>query len=887
MFNLLINIFVINLFLCIPFDKHDKIIISLIANKENIKKTNDIINSIIEQNVNNTLYEILLILSLKEFQNQEDLPKEFKLLEKSEKLNILFIKEKATYRIRTLITMQKYQNNSILLINNECLLPEGWLEMFINDHLKYPNDAIAATIQYYFGNSCKVKELSEGFIGKKYGKFNHVTEMIFNFAIFNSDLGGILLPKNFFQTVLYYDKDLFLRSNVSEEFWQSAFIIMEDKILRQSSKIFDYTKYLINDINYSEFHQNKLLLVEQEKLNFLKEFPNFFEFIKKRQKKIIVSLTSYPARFLYLQDLMGFIRNQTFQINKIILSLYREDMKYYNLSIDDIEIIITDKNLKPHLKYYYVMSLYRDYAIITLDDDLGYSRDTFKSLFNAYVENPNVICGRRSHLMTYKINGELRGYFEWKFQQKLINETNFNLILTNCGGSIFPPDILNINENFLPIINETITCDDLTLKYFANLKAIPHKWVFNTRLMGYKKLISPNSSTLFEINHINNDICINKLNIMINEINIKNLCVQYKGISSGAIIYLFDIHNRKIINNILNFDLYAYSYCPIDDLINFTIYFDNYESNCYIKQNKLPSSIIYNKSNNLAIATCYMKEFGNNPKIIDFDYFPFAVSKEHIIIKLFNYRKYLTNIFKDFICEKSNNKCILFIISLQKINIDTFSLFINNNFYSCKVHKTHHSILDEIPKINKLKCYKTVDFSNKTNIFISGVPTTIDVKNETIYNNNLIPSQFIISRIVVDNENKTNKIIIIGKMVDNLKNDLYNFSLKVLYPKATLDCYFKPNYKTIRSKIYCNNDLDIDNNSKILIENQIIYSMLNKEEILLINEETLIKLKHNEQIKIIEAHNKLLKKEKHKYLLIKINIILIILILVKKSNKET
>ena len=57
-----------------------------------------------------------------------------------------------------------------------------------------------------------------------------------------------------------------------------------------------------------------------------------------------------------------------------------------------------------------------------------------------------------------------------------LNNTN---ALTNGAGSIFPPDIFNIKDDFLPIINETITCDDLTLKYFATIKAIPHKWIVN------------------------------------------------------------------------------------------------------------------------------------------------------------------------------------------------------------------------------------------------------------------------------------------------------------------------------------------------------------------------------------------------------------------------
>ena len=129
------------------------------------------------------------------------------------------------------------------------------------------------------------------------------------------------------------------------------------------------------------------------------------------------------------------------------------------------------------------MKLFRNYAIVTLDDDIGYSNDTFESLFNAYIENPNLISGRRTHLMKYKNNGELKGYFKQSFQQKSIKEPNFKLLLTNVGGTIFPPDILNINDELLPIINETITFDDLTLKHFANTKGIPSKWVVNEHIL--------------------------------------------------------------------------------------------------------------------------------------------------------------------------------------------------------------------------------------------------------------------------------------------------------------------------------------------------------------------------------------------------------------------
>ena len=41
---------------------------------------------------------------------------------------------------------------------------------------------------------------------------------------------------------------------------------------------------------------------------------------------------------------------------------------------------------------------YRDYAIITVDDDIIYTEDMFISLFNSYIEHPNIVSGRRGHL---------------------------------------------------------------------------------------------------------------------------------------------------------------------------------------------------------------------------------------------------------------------------------------------------------------------------------------------------------------------------------------------------------------------------------------------------------------------------------------------------------
>ena len=866
---------------CFIISKSEKFIISLTTNHENIYNTFLIINSINSQNVNKDSYDILVIFSSYDYANIEELPIYFLNLKELGNINFIFVKQRISDLTRTLITMKRYKNNPLILINNKCLLPNGWLEMLINDHFKYPNDAIASNIEFYFGKDGEIKEFSEGFIGEKFGKFNHITEMVFNFAILNIDLGGILYPKNYFKNILFYNEDLFMKIIYdSEDFWHSAFIMFEDKILRQSSKIFDYTKYLLNDINYDEkFNIYKIKLLKQKKLSFIKEFPNFNKTIQKRQNKIIVSITSYPKRFVFLPGLMTFIRNQDFQIDDVYFFFYKEDIKYFDFHIKDVKIILTDKNLRPHLKYFYAMQSFRDYAIITLDDDMGYANDTFKSLFNAYLENPNVISGRRSHLMTYNENGELKRYYKWKHEQKLINKTNFDLTLTNVGGSIFPPDILNVNDDFLPIINETITCDDLTLKYFANMKGIPQKWIFNNKVLGIpRKLPRAHDSPLFKINTINNDICINKLNIMINTTILKNLCVPYRNIPTGNSIYLFNIHNKKLINNILYFELFAYSFCPIDTKIKFNIYFENYYASCGFNQSE---KLIFNYTNNLhkkSIAICYMNVTDEN---LDF-YFPVALSKDKIFINICNYRKYLINIFIDFACQKRNN-CILKTILLDKIYYNIFSIIINDKQYSCEVDLKKILLMNDFPVLQKFKCIELNYLENNTKTFISGIPKNLKIKHQ-IFEYSRIYKQFIVSRITNKITDLKRKTIIIGNLVDDLEQESYNFTINALYPNTTLKCNLKPNSKYVQSKIYCINDFEF--NSEIFIENQIVHLLTNKEELLLINEETYIKIKFNQtynEFLVINKNNKEQINNKNKqFFIIFIFIIFILSIIIIK-----
>ena len=223
------------------------------------------------------------------------------------------------------------------------------------------------------------------------------------------------------------------------------------------------------------------------------------------------------------------------------------------------------------------MKSYRNYAIITLDDDSIYKNETFKLLYDGYIENPNIINGIRSHLITFENNGEIKKYENWESNQKIKTEIDFDVFLTGVSGTIYPPDILNIDDSYIPIIEETITCDDITLKYFEIMKGIPSKWIENTNFL--PPYINESNSRAIALYNMNikylNNLCIGKLNLDINKTILDNLCVHYRNIQTGITIYLFVIYNKKIIDNKLYFNINAYSYCPINPKLKLIFFLIN------------------------------------------------------------------------------------------------------------------------------------------------------------------------------------------------------------------------------------------------------------------------------------------------------------------------
>lgn len=238
---------------------------------------------------------------------------------------------------------------------------------------------------------------------------------------------------------------------------------------------------------------------------------------------LIVSITTYKPRLLEkntIEVLSALINQKTSKKFKIVITIHKDDLQYVSKELQDfitknrIEIIVADKNLRPHLKYFYVMQKYRNVPIVTVDDDCIYAEDLLESLYKSYKKYPSCVSSRRVHLMKYSKNGRCLPYKKWQHKHRSLKSPSLNLFATGVGGILYPPNILKITEEDLPIIQKSMTNDDIFLKWKENKLGINVVFCEGKTKDSYKPNKSYNHSyaLCFE-NKINNDVIITALNL--------------------------------------------------------------------------------------------------------------------------------------------------------------------------------------------------------------------------------------------------------------------------------------------------------------------------------------------------------------------------------------
>ncbi len=204
----------------------------------------------------------------------------------------------------------------------------------------------------------------------------------------------------------------------------------------------------------------------------LLEFPIFFfhnDYGIDKDSKIIVSMTTIPARINIVWKTICTILNQNQKPKKIILWLSKEEFEKINipkklkkLEKRGLEIRYCD-DIKPHKKYFYTMKEFEEDYIITIDDDILYPENLVQELWKASQQHPNTIICTWSHNITFDVKGNFLPYTNWKNIK--FDEPKYSLMPVGCGGVMYPPHCLSKKvfdkENIKKLALYT---DDLWLK---------------------------------------------------------------------------------------------------------------------------------------------------------------------------------------------------------------------------------------------------------------------------------------------------------------------------------------------------------------------------------------------------------------------------------------
>lgn len=168
-------------------------------------------------------------------------------------------------------------------------------------------------------------------------------------------------------------------------------------------------------------------------------------------KKIIISLTSFPARAKAAAKVIRQMNHQTLSPDKIVLYLTADQFPKNVLPIELkklcdenlCEIRFYKRPIKSYTKLIPALTDFPNDIIITIDDDIDYPSNLIETLYNTHIKKPNIIIGcdvrRISKGKSYKKWRKIQN--RW-WRTVIFKSPSFKNFAAGVGGILYPPHTL-------------------------------------------------------------------------------------------------------------------------------------------------------------------------------------------------------------------------------------------------------------------------------------------------------------------------------------------------------------------------------------------------------------------------------------------------------------
>lgn len=171
-----------------------------------------------------------------------------------------------------------------------------------------------------------------------------------------------------------------------------------------------------------------------------------------KQKKVIVSLTSFPAAITFAKGAIKSILEGNILPDKLVLYLtfsQFEDVKIPSelttLAKNNplFEIRNYDEDIRSYRKLIPAIKDFPNEIIVTIDDDVIYDKNMLRDLLQLHKQIPHVIIANRAKKI--KINAPYRKWKKYRWYHFLFKKLHYSFknIQTGVGGVLYPPNSLN------------------------------------------------------------------------------------------------------------------------------------------------------------------------------------------------------------------------------------------------------------------------------------------------------------------------------------------------------------------------------------------------------------------------------------------------------------
>jgi hypothetical protein len=187
---------------------------------------------------------------------------------------------------------------------------------------------------------------------------------------------------------------------------------------------------------------------------------------------LIVSLTSFPARYEILAMTLRCLLSQSLRPDQVILWIAAEHQAALPRSVLDLvsqglTIGICDNQLRSHNKYLHTRRQHPTAFIVTADDDTYYWANWLAELVTNVDRHQHVIPCHRAHKIELQADGHPAAYRDWQWETA-DTKTSPLIFPTGVGGVLYSPGCLDPDvDDVARILELCPRADDVWLYWMA------------------------------------------------------------------------------------------------------------------------------------------------------------------------------------------------------------------------------------------------------------------------------------------------------------------------------------------------------------------------------------------------------------------------------------